>query len=167
MIITAIVAYARNFAIGQQNAMPWHLPADLRYFRQQTQGHTVVMGSKTFASIGRPLPKRQNIILSRQAQISNIENLIYLQSLNAAIDYAQSLAETELFIIGGGQIYAQALPLCDRILATEVETHIEAADTFFPNIHENTDWTCVARQAHAADNENLYAYAFCEYQRQL
>jgi dihydrofolate reductase len=167
MIITAIVAYDRNFAIGQKNAMPWHLPADLRYFRQQTQGHAVVMGSKTFASIGRPLPKRQNIILSRQAQTSNIPNLIYLQSLTAAIDYAQSLAETELFIIGGGQIYAQALPICHRILATEIETHIEAADTFFPNIHENKDWTCRSRQAHTADDNNPHAYAFCEYQRQL
>lgn len=167
MNITAIVAYARNFAIGQKNAMPWHLPADLRYFRQQTQGHAVVMGSKTFASIGRPLPKRQNIILSRQAQTSPIENLIYLQSLTAAIDYAQALAETELFIIGGGQIYAQALPLCHRILATEVETHVQDADSFFPNIQQNPDWRCISRQAHPADNENPYAYAFCEYQRQL
>lgn len=167
MTITAIVAYARNFAIGRAGAMPWHLPADLRYFRQQTQGHTVVMGSKTFASIGRPLPKRQNIILSRQTQTSNIQNLIYLQSLNAAIDYAQSLAETELFIIGGGEIYAQALPLCHRILATEIETHIKDADSFFPNIQQNPYWHCIARQTHAADDNNPYAYAFCEYQRQL
>jgi dihydrofolate reductase len=167
MNITAIVAYSRNFAIGKQGTMPWHLPADLRYFRQQTTGHSILMGRKTYESIGRTLPNRQNIVLSKQAPSSNIENLVYLTSLAAAIDYAQNIGETELFIIGGGQIYAQALPFCNRILATEIEIDIADADTFFPNIHENKEWHCTSTQAHAADDKNLHAYTFCEYQRQL
>ncbi|MFC4158905.1 dihydrofolate reductase [Chitinimonas lacunae] len=127
-LISLIAAVARNGTVGRDNAMPWHLPADLRYFKSVTSGHPVVMGRKTFDSIGRPLPNRHNIVITRQIDWQ-VEGITVVHSLEEAL--AAAGPADEIFIMGGGQIYAQALPLADRLYLTEIDADFEG-DAFFP-----------------------------------
>ena len=136
-VLSIIVAVSENKAIGRNNQLLWHLPDDLKYFKKITSGSTVIMGRKTWESIGRPLPNRRNIVVSRKLSLSDAE--VY-GSLNDAIDAATkgSVAITErqpeIFIIGGAEIYRQALPLADKVYLTVVNQTISDADTFFPEI---------------------------------
>ncbi|MDO4232091.1 MAG: dihydrofolate reductase [Lautropia sp.] len=157
--LTLIVARARNGVIGRNNELPWHLPEDLRHFRQQTTGHTVLMGRKTWESIGRPLPNRRMVVISRQ-QLDLPEGVVLAGSLEEAISRHAADAG-ELFVIGGAQIYAQAMPLADRIVLTEIDLEPEG-DAFFP-APEPADWQEVSRQqAVSADG---IGHAFITYQR--
>lgn len=157
-----IVAQAENGVIGRNNAMPWHLPRDLRYFKQQTQGHPVIMGRKTYESLGKALPHRANIVVSRQAL--DLPDAQLAPSLPDAIVRASQLGD-KLFIIGGAQIYAEALRqgLVDTLLITHVHT-APPGDTFFPMINAN-EWQCVSAEEAAADADNAYAMTFSRYKR--
>lgn len=139
--ISIIVAYAANRVIGREGKMPWHLPEDLKRFKQLTMGHHIVMGRKTWESIGRLLPGRRHVIVSRQARYA-VPGATVVGSLDAAI--AACGDDSEIFIIGGGEIYVQALPVAERIYATEIEGEYEG-DTLFPEI-AGTDWHVVAQE---------------------
>ena len=157
-----IVAVDRHMGIGAENDLLWQrdLPADLQHFKRLTMGHTIVMGRKTFESIGRPLPGRENIIVSR-SDIS-VDGAIVAESL---ID-AYSKASHDVFIIGGGQIYEQALADADCIYVTLVDEQFDNATVFFPHIDEEI-WEQVSAESHKKDDKNKYDYAFVTYQRRV
>ena len=159
MTLSLIVAMTKNHVIGQENTMPWHLPADLAWFRQNTLGKPVIMGRKTFESIGRPLPKRTNIVLSRQPFIH--EGVLWKDSIESAVDFAGD--SKELMIIGGGQLFKQALPLANRLYLTEIQTEL-AGDTFFPQIAYD-EWKIEFEQWRPADEQNPYDCRFLILQR--
>jgi dihydrofolate reductase len=165
MKIALVVAAARNRAIGLNNKMPWHLPEDLKYFKRVTMGKPVIMGRNTFESIGRPLPGRPNIVISRNADYK-AEGITLVNSLDAALQAAAKLLPPgvdEVMVIGGAQIYAQALAQADRLYLTEVDAEPEA-DAFFPAI-ERAEWRESARESHAACERNPYAYSFVVLER--
>lgn len=157
MIISAIVATAKNNIIGKDNGIPWYLPADLKYFKKTTLHHHIIMGRNSFESIGRPLPKRTNIIVTRN-QFYMASNCIIVHSIQEGLEVAQQNGETEAFIIGGAQIYKQSLDLIDRLYLTEVDLDVEG-DTAFPEIDE-TEWIEISREAHKADEKNEHDYVF-------
>lgn len=159
MVISLIVAMANNSVIGKNNKIPWHLPADLAWFKKNTINKPIIMGRKTFESIGHPLPHRQSIIISRQpanVKYQHDANIIWVNSLAAALKAANSA--NEAMIIGGSTIYKQALPLAHRIYLTHIESTIDG-DTFFPNYLEY-EWQLTFAQYHQADDKNSYAYQF-------
>lgn len=162
MIVSAIVAATENHVIGLHNDIPWYLPADLKYFKKTTLGHAVIMGRHTYRSIGRPLPKRTNIILSRDPFLA-VQGCLVAHSIEEALTLAADAGETEAFIIGGGAVYAAALPLLDRVYLTRVHTTLEG-DTHFP-VLEAHQWAQIAAEHHEADERNEYAYTFEQYHR--
>ncbi|MDD4627839.1 MAG: dihydrofolate reductase [Candidatus Peribacteraceae bacterium] len=162
MILSLIVAVAENGAIGANNQLLWNLPLDMKHFRETTKGHAVIMGRKTFESIGHPLPKRRNIIITRDANLK-IEGCEAVVSLQDALQCAEKGGEAEAFIIGGGQIYAQALPTADRVYLTRVHTESEG-DTFFPEF-PTEEWIEVSREDHEADSEHRFPFTFLVYER--
>lgn len=156
-VLSAIVAMDENRVIGLNNKMPWHLPADLKHFKTITAGHPVLMGRKTFLSIGKPLPNRTNIILTRDPQFSAQDCLVVPQ-LETALSMAQEFDQHEIFVIGGAEIYRQLLPRVQRLYLTIVH-HQFQGDTFFPE-WEAAEWQEVSRERHAADEQNAYDYTF-------
>jgi dihydrofolate reductase len=152
--VTLIVAMAKNRAIGKDNALPWHIPEDLKRFKALTMGHPIIMGRKTFDSIGRPLPGRRNIVISRNRTLA-IPGVDVAGSLEEAL--AACSAEPELFVIGGEQIYAQALVHADRIEMTEIEQAVDG-DAFFPPI-DDAMWIETSSAA-AASPANSPGYRF-------
>ncbi|MDO4780809.1 MAG: dihydrofolate reductase [Candidatus Saccharibacteria bacterium] len=156
-----VVAYDQQRAIGVRGDLPWgrSLPADLAHFKQLTAGGCVIMGRKTFESIGsRPLPNRENIVVSsRPTGVNGVLTAVNLPS-------AYALSRYPIFIIGGGQLYAAALPDIDIIYATEVHASFPEADTFFPPL-DMTQWQEVSREHRPADERNAYAFDFVEYRR--
>lgn len=157
MLISAIVAVAENGVIGQDNQLPWYLPADLAYFKRTTLGHCVIMGRNSFRSIGRPLPKRTNIVLTRDPFFA-ADGVLTAHSIEEAFQLAEATGDTEAFIIGGGDLYRQTMPLWDKLYLTEVHIRPDG-DVFFPPIRLD-DWREVWREAHLADDKNLYGYVF-------
>ncbi len=164
MTLSIIVALGRNRAIGYQNTLPWRLPTDMQRFKQLTMGHHLLMGRKTFESIGRPLPGRTSIIITRQSDFQAAGCLL-AHSLAEAIALAQARGEQEAFVIGGAEIYAQALSLADRMYLTLVEAEPEA-DAFFPAFAEK-GWEASAEEGFAADEKNQYAMKFITLKRHL
>ncbi|MCB9360057.1 MAG: dihydrofolate reductase [Flavobacteriales bacterium] len=167
MKISLIVAIADNNAIGLNNDLLWRLPNDMKYFREITSGHHIITGRKNYISIPqkfRPLPNRTNLVLTRQTDF-NDEGSFTFYNLESAIDFAKSNNETELFIIGGGQIYKEALEknLIDKMYVTHVHHHFEA-DTFFPEIDKNL-WEKISVNAHEKDEKHPYAYSFVVYEK--
>ena len=157
-----IVAISDNNAIGRNNELLWHISEDLRFFRRNTLGCPVIMGRKTFESIGRALPSRVNIVVSRG--FNTAEEVAVTDSLEAAFNVAEETNLEKCFVIGGGQIYAQALPLVDRLIVTHVHTVIEDADTFFPPIDPEV-WQVSQRSELLHDEESGYTFEFVEYYR--
>lgn len=162
MTISTIVAVAKNNIIGKDNDIPWYLPADLKYFKKVTLNHHIVMGKNCFYSIGRPLPKRTNIVLSRDPFLT-ISNCIVAHSIEEAVDIARSNGEEEVFVIGGGQIYEQSQELWDKIYLTEVDVEVEG-DIYFPQIDEQK-WKLISSEAHQPDEKNEYNYTFKVFER--
>ncbi|PWS26087.1 dihydrofolate reductase [Pedobacter yonginense] len=154
--IAIAVAVGKNSEIGKNNQLLWHMPADLKYFKQTTSGHTVVMGRKTFDSVGRPLPNRRNIVITRDASLK-IDGVEVVNSLNEALNITQS-EEKPVFIIGGAEIYHQALPKTNMLYLTTIHETFDA-DTFFPVINRN-EWDTVSSETHLADEKNKYDYTF-------
>lgn len=159
MLISAIVAMTENRVIGLDNRLPWHLPADLRYFKKITLHKTIVMGRKTFASIGRPLPERLNIILTRDPTFK-ATGCTVLHSLNEIFLLPD---QNEIIIIGGSELFKQSLHQINRLYLTLIHTELEG-DTFFPEL-KTDEWVEVSRQRHRADGENPYDYSFIIFDR--
>ena len=157
-----IVAVADNNAIGRDNALLWHISDDMKFFRHQTVGCPVIMGRKTFESIGRPLPKRVNIVISRG--FDTADEVAVVGSLQAAYEVAEATNLERCYVIGGGQIYAQALEHADRLVVTHVHTVIEDADTFFPAI-DPAVWQVSERSELMTDPETGYTFEFVTYCR--
>lgn len=147
-MISIIVAVADNLAIGKDNNLLWHISEDLKYFKRITAGHTVIMGRKTWESIGRPLPNRRNIVISRSLRADSLAGAEVFPSLEEALSASGGAGESseEVFIIGGGEIYRQAIPLADKIYLTRVHINISDADTFFPAFDEEV-WKETGRES--------------------
>ena len=154
MSLSLIVAMTKNRVIGKDNQMPWHLPADLAWFRQNTTGKPVIMGRKTFESIGRPLPKRTNIVLSRQP--FEHDGVIWKDSLESAVDFVRG--SEEIMLIGGGQLFNEYLSQADRLYLTEIQTELDG-DTFFPSINWD-EWHIEFEQYRPANEQNPYDCRF-------
>jgi dihydrofolate reductase len=158
MIVSAIVATDKNNVIGKNNDIPWYLSADLKYFKKTTLNHHIIMGRKSYESIGRPLPKRTNIIVTRNPFFI-VSNCIVVNSIQEALQIAVDNGETEAFIIGGGEIYKQSMHLWDRIYLTAVDLEVEGGEVFFPELSEE-DWQLISEEHHAADEKNDHDYTF-------
>jgi dihydrofolate reductase len=157
MLISAIAAVAKNGVIGNRGALPWHLPADLAWFRQQTTGHCVIMGRKSYQSIGRPLPRRTNIVVTRDTAFRPA-GVMVATSVEMALRLAQEQGETEAFVIGGGSLYTQTVGYWDRVYLTEVEASPDG-DVFFPDLDAEA-WREVYRQPNPPDERHLYGFVF-------
>jgi dihydrofolate reductase len=153
--ISLIVAMAANRVIGRDNALPWRLPADLRRFKAVTLGHTLVMGRRTYESIGRPLPGRRTVVITRRTDW-HPEGVQVVHSLEEAL--AAASAETEVFVAGGGEIFREALPRADRIHLTRIEAEVPG-DTTFPDF-DPTAWKIVDEEHHEPDAENPLPFTF-------
>ena len=160
MTVSIIVAMAENGVIGRDMDLPWHISADLKRFKALTMGHHIVMGRKTFESIGRLLPGRTTVIVTRQSDYQ-VDGAVIVNSLEAA--QAAATDDSELFIIGGGQVYEIALPLADRLHVTRVHTEVDG-DTSFPAIDWD-QWELVSAERHGADEKNDHDFTFESYQR--
>ena len=159
-MVSIIVAIAQNGTIGDKNSLLWHIKEDMRFFRTTTSGHAVVMGRKTFESLGsRPLPKRTNIVITRADRA--FEGALTAHSLEEAIRLAEG--DEEIFIIGGAQIYREALRIADRMYITRV-MHDYEGDTSFPDI-DLSEWKLVAEEKHDRGEEYEYPFAFLTYER--
>jgi len=158
--ITLIAAVAKNRVIGAGNALPWRLPEDLKRFKALTLGHPIIMGRKTWESLGRPLPGRTNIVITRAAGFS-APGATPAGSLDEALAAAAATASDEVFIIGGADIYRQALPLARRLQLTEIDRDF-AGDVHFPPV-DSAQWLETARETHQADGN--FDYAFVTYER--
>ena len=160
-MVSIVVATAENNVIGKENQLIWHLPADLKHFKQLTMGHPILMGRKTFESIGKPLPGRTSFVITRQEDYK-AEGCIVVHSVKAAIELAKQLDDT-VCVIGGAEIYRQALPMVDTIELTKIH-HTFDGDTFFPEIKEE-DWKVVAKEDHEPDEKNKFSYSYLTLKR--
>ena len=160
MEISLIVALDRSNAIGKGNALPWHLPDDLKRFKALTLGKPLLMGRKTAESLGRALPGRRNLVLTRSG-CAPFVGMDAVASLDAALDM---VGDEELIVIGGGELFALALPLATRMYLTHVDTVVVDADAFFPEF-DPSQWRVVSRMPHAADAKHAFAFEFVDYER--
>ncbi|RED60269.1 dihydrofolate reductase [Cohnella lupini] len=161
MTVTLIAAVASNGVIGADNKLIWRLPADMKYFVKQTLGKPVLMGRKTYESLGRPLKDRTNVIMSRSLSKAP-EGCILVRTIPEALSM---FADEQLMVIGGAEIYAQMLESADRMLLTEIGQPFEG-DSYFPSFNRD-EWDLVSREAGVQDDKNLLPYAFCVYERVL
>jgi dihydrofolate reductase len=159
MKLSLIVAADRNNLIGRDNQLPWHLPADLAFFKRTTMGAPMLMGRKTWESIGRPLPGRTSIVITRDPDY-RAEGAMVVHSIKAGIAAAGDVPE--LFVIGGAKLFVDTLPLADRLYLTRIE-HAFEGDTWFPEI--GGEWREINREEHGPDEKNLYTYAFITLER--
>ena len=161
-MLKILVAFDENRVIGKNNALIWHLPADLKRFKALTTGHVIIMGRKTFESIGKPLPNRTTIVISRQADL-HIDGVIIAHSVEEAILKGKSITRDDIFIVGGAEIYALSLPLADQILVTQLHDIFEG-DAYFPEISLDT-WEVIEQERGVTDEKNAYQYSYLTYSR--
>jgi dihydrofolate reductase len=161
-MISLIAAIGKNNELGKKNTLLWDMPADMKHFRETTKGHTVIMGQKTFESIGRPLPNRRNIVVTREDNLK-IEGVEISKSLEKTLESFKNSLE-EVFVIGGGQIYKQSIGVADKLYITHVDMGDKEADTFFPEIIPIL-WNEVSHQEHKKDSENPFNYTFSVYEK--
>ena len=159
-----IVAIADNNGIGVRGGLPWHLPQDLKYFKEKTSGYPVIMGRTTYFSIGRPLPGRTNIVLNLGGE--PIEGVHCVNSFDEAYSIAESAGKDKCFIIGGASVYKAAMPEMDLLYITHVHTVVEDADTFFPQIDNNL-WTIKEKSQTFTDEKSGFSFEFVVYERRL
>ncbi|WP_026477829.1 dihydrofolate reductase [Alkaliphilus transvaalensis] len=160
MLISMIVAMGKNGVIGKDNGMPWSLPSDLQYFKSTTMDHPIIMGRRCYESIGRPLPGRKNVVLSRSVKI--IEGCEVLPSMNDVFETFKN--EDEVFIIGGGQIYKTFLPYAKKLYITLIDEVFEG-DTVFPKIDFN-EWRLLSKKEGIVDSDNPHNHTFYVYERE-
>ncbi len=169
MDVALIVAMAENGVIGRNNKLPWHLPEDLRYFKQTTMGKPIIMGRKTYESIGKPLPGRTNIVISRQENYELPEGAKHVRSLDEAIELADSIAfidgTEEVMVIGGSQIYKEAFlqGKADRLYLTKVHSEVDG-DAYLEGFDES-QWRLTGQDDFQSSETNPYDYSFCVYER--
>lgn len=159
MILSLIAGIGKNNELGKDNKLLWDLPSDMKFFRETTSGHPVIMGRKTFESIGRPLPKRRNIIITRDTTYTH-EGIEVVHSIDEALALFANTDE-EVFVIGGAEIYKQSLPFADKLYITEVEKEFDA-DAFFPAF-DKAHWALSSRDSRPADEQHEVPYAFVTY----
>ena len=159
-MLSIIAAIGKNNELGKKNALLWSLPADMEHFRNTTRGHTVVMGKKTFESIGHPLPNRRNIVITRDETFAP-EGVEISKSLEDTLRSLEKAPE-EIFIIGGGEIYKQTIDKADKLYITHVEASFPDADIFFPII-DPAKWQEISREKHQKDERNPFTYVFVVY----
>ena len=162
MQVSLIAALDRNLAIGKGNALPWHLPDDLQRFKALTLGKTVLMGRRTAESLGRALPKRRNVVLTRSG-VAPFAGMEVVDSLDAAMAIGREAGE--LCVIGGADVFELTLPIATHLHLTWVETVVESADVFFPDALDLADWRVVDHATHAADDRHPFAFEFVDYAR--
>jgi len=165
MIISMIAAVAKNQVIGKNNDLVWRLPDDMKYFMETTQNHYVIMGRRNYDSIPhkfKPLPNRVNIIVTKQ-QNYTADDCIIKNNIEDALNYARANKQKEVFIIGGGQIYRQSLPLANKLYITEIKESFEG-DTYFPEL-KKAAWQEISRQNHPKDERHAHTFDFVVYQR--
>nr|AIA17213.1 Dihydrofolate reductase [uncultured bacterium] len=162
MIISLVAAASENNVIGKNNWMPWDLPAELAHFRAYTRGKTVIMGRKTYDSVGRPMPNRHNIVITQQNL--TIPGVDVVHSIEDALELAKKDGLEEICVIGGGSVYKAALPYANRIHLSRIHTTIEGGEAFFPDI-DWSQWQEVSRAEHPADAENAIPYTMLVYER--
>ena len=162
MTISAIVAIAKNNVIGKDNDIPWYLPADLKYLKKTTLNHHIIMGRNCYESIGKPLPKRTNVVLTRNPFFI-VSNCYVTHSIEEALELAKDNGEEEAFIIGGAQIYGQSMDLWDKLYLTEVDLEVEG-DVILPEINFD-EWELISEEKHQADEKNEHDYTFKVFQR--
>jgi len=162
MKVSCIVATAKNNVIGKDNKIPWYLPADLKYFKKCTLDHHIIMGRNCFESIGRALPKRTNVIVTRD-MFYTVSNCMIAHSVGEALSIAEDNGEEEAFIIGGGQIYEQTIDLWDKLYLTEVDLEVDG-DVFFPKV-DLSEWKMIKKQDCKKDEKNSHNYSFQQYER--
>lgn len=164
--VALIVAAASNGVIGVNNQLPWHLPEDLKYFKNITMGKPIVMGRKTFESIGRALPGRLNVVISRQADLPLPEGVVLQSTIEQALEYAKQYAAEQgieqVMVIGGEQIYRASMAYADTLYLTEVDAAIEG-DAWFE--YQADEWQLQHAESHAACEKNPFNYRFCEFKR--
>jgi dihydrofolate reductase len=159
MIVSIIVAVAENLAIGKDNKLLWHLPSDLKFFKNKTMGHHIIMGRKTYESIGKALPGRVSVIVTRNKEYK-VEDCVVVHSLKEAIDFAKSEKEMEAFVIGGAELINESLEFADKIYLTEVKESFEA-DVFLKPI-DKSKWKEELREDYKSDEKHKYDYSFVE-----
>ncbi|SDG06331.1 dihydrofolate reductase [Chitinophaga filiformis] len=163
MTLSIIVAASENNVIGINNHLPWHLPVDMKYFKDTTMGKPIVMGRKSFEELGRVLPGRPNIMITRQ-QGYTAEGLYVVPSLEAGIEKAKTFGTEEIFITGGGEIFKMALPIIDRLYLTRVHAEV-TGDTYFPEF-DPRGWKLVKNERHEKDEKHAYALTFQVWERE-
>lgn len=157
MKVNIIVATGNNNEIGFENRMPWHMPADLQYFKEVTMNYPIIMGRKTYESIGRILPGRTNVIVSRNSTYQ-VEEAVHFSSIQAALDYFKRRNEEKVFIIGGGQVYKEAMAFCDVIYRTKIHADFPEATVFFPPF--NHEFKLTSSENHQQNEKNPFDYSF-------
>lgn len=162
MIKIIMAAKALNNVIGKDNDLIWHLPADLKFFKKTTLGHTLIMGRKTFESLGNPLPQRESWIITRNKNYI-ASGVTTFNSLDSALERAEKKGLESVFILGGGEIYSQSINIADKLIITEVHEEFDG-DTYFPEIDMNV-WEETQREEHKADEKNKFNFAFVQYER--
>ena len=161
-MISLIAAIGKNNELGKNNTLVWNMPADLKFFRQKTSGHSVIMGRKTFESIGRPMPNRRNIIITRDLSYQK-DGVEVVHSLKEALDLVPNKSE-EIFIIGGEEIFKQAMPLADKLYITHIDAKDKDANVFFPEIIPVV-WNEISHEEYEKDDKNPFNYTFSTYER--
>jgi len=165
MKISQIVAHSDNLAIGKDNKLLWHLPKDMAWFKEKTITNPIIMGRNTMAALKKPLPKRRNIVLSSSPNLI-LPGFEWARSLEQAIEMATRTAKEEIFIIGGGIVYASTLDLCERLYITKVNAKFDDADTFYPEI-DLADWDTSFEEHHEQDETHKHSFSFHIYDREL
>jgi dihydrofolate reductase len=161
--LSIFVALSENGVIGRGGRLPWQLPDELQYLKQTTMGHCLLMGRKTYDSIGKPLPGRTSIVMSRNRSYQPHPDVVVVTDLESGINAASERGETELFVFGGESVYAEALGKADRLYLTRVHTELEG-DAHFPSI-DPSDWKKVGEQTHAQDSRHAYAFTHQTFDR--
>ncbi|AWW33238.1 dihydrofolate reductase [Echinicola strongylocentroti] len=163
MILSIIVAKANNNVIGKDNQLIWRLSADLRHFKQHTTGHYIIMGRKTYESMGKPLPNRTSVVITRNNDYQVPDGHFVVHSLEKAIAIAKESGQEKVFVIGGAEIYKQSLPYVDEMIITEVNCTPEG-DAFFPEFSPE-NWKKISEEPHTKDEKNQFDYTFVTYQK--
>lgn len=161
-MISLLVAMGKNHVIGFENDMPWHLPGDLKYFKEKTTGQTIIMGRKTFDSIGKILPNRRNVVLTRQ-ETDFPDGIEVIQNIDLIYQWNQENPNDEFFVIGGGNLYEQVLPYADRMYITEIDESFHG-DTYFPAFQSH-EWELTSKVKGKKNEKNPYDYYFLQYDR--
>ncbi|MEX2593212.1 MAG: dihydrofolate reductase [Anditalea sp.] len=163
MKISIIVAKAKNNVIGKDNQLVWHLPGDLRHFKNTTSGHHVIMGRKTFESMGKPLPKRTSIVITRNKSYTVPEGHYVVHDLASALEVGHSKGLDQIFILGGAEIFKMALPIADELIITEVKASPEG-NTFFPPL-DYSKWEKISEEKFSRDEKNKFNFSILTYRR--